>query len=47
MDIIIAALVLGAMGLAFGLVLTFTSKIFAVPSDPRRDAVRDTLPGAN
>ena len=47
MEIIIAALVLGVMGLVFGLVLTATSKIFAVPSDPRRDAVRDVLPGAN
>ena len=47
MDIILATLVLGAMGLVFGLVLTATSKIFALPADPRRDAVRDTLPGAN
>ncbi len=47
MDILVAALILGAMGLAFGLVLTFCSKIFAVPSDPKRDAVRETLPGAN
>ena len=47
MDIMFAALILGVMGLAFGLVLTATSKIFAVPSDPRRDAVRETLPGAN
>ena len=47
MDIIIAALVLGVMGLVFGLVLTATSKIFAVPSNPQRDAVREALPGAN
>ncbi len=47
MDILIAALVLGVMGLVFGLVLTGTSKIFAVPSDPKRDAVREALPGAN
>ena len=47
MDIIIAALVLGVMGLVFGLVLTATSKIFEVPSDPKRDAVRELLPGAN
>ncbi len=47
MDILVAALILGAMGLFFGAVLTFCSKIFAVPSDPKRDAVRETLPGAN
>ncbi len=47
MEIIIAALVLGIMGLVFGLVLTGTSKIFEVPSDPKRDAVREALPGAN
>ena len=47
MEIIIAALILGVMGLVFGLVLTATSKIFEVPSDPKRDAVREALPGAN
>ncbi|MBE5768237.1 MAG: RnfABCDGE type electron transport complex subunit B [Clostridiales bacterium] len=47
MEIIIAALVLGGMGILFGLVLTFTSKVFAVPSNPKRDAVREALPGAN
>ena len=47
MAIIIAALVLGVMGLLFGVLLTATSKIFEVPSDPKRDAVREALPGAN
>ncbi|MBQ8557071.1 MAG: RnfABCDGE type electron transport complex subunit B [Clostridia bacterium] len=47
MQIIIAALVLGAMGLLFGLLLTLTSKVFAIPANPTRDAVRETLPGAN
>ncbi len=47
MDIIIAALILGAMGLLFGLLLTFTSKIFAVPANPTRDAIREVLPSAN
>lgn len=47
MEIIIATLILGVMGLALGLVLTATSKVFAVPSDPKRDAVREALPGAN
>ena len=47
MEILIAALILGAMGLIFGLVLTFTSKIFAVPANPTRDAIREVLPSAN
>ena len=47
MNIIWAILVLGGMGLAFGGVLTLTSKVFHVESDPRRDQVRDVLPGAN
>ena len=47
MEILYAALVLGGMGLLFGLLLTLTSKVFHVPSDPKRDAVRELLPGAN
>lgn len=47
MGILYAALVLGGMGLLFGALLTVTSKVFAVPSDPVKDAVRDALPGAN
>lgn len=47
MGILIAALILGAMGLVFGILLTFTSKIFAVPANPTRDAIRDSLPSAN
>ncbi len=47
LNILIATLVLGAMALVFGLVLTFTAKVFAVPHDPRKDAVREALPGAN
>ena len=45
--ILIAALVLGGLGLLFGLLLTLANKVFEVPSDPRRDAVRNCLPGAN
>ena len=41
MEIFWAALVLGAMGLLFGLLLTGASKLFAVPSNPKRDAVRE------
>ena len=47
MEIIIAALALGGMGILFGLLLTFTSKVFAVPANPTRDAIREALPGAN
>ena len=45
--ILIAALVLGGLGLIFGLLLTLANKVVEVPSDPRRDAVRNCLPGAN
>ncbi len=45
--ILIAAGVLGVMGLLFGLLLKATGKVFAVPSNPKRDAVREALPGAN
>lgn len=47
MDILWAAIILGAMGLIFGLLLTGASKVFAVPTNPKRDAVREVLPGAN
>ena len=47
MEILYAALVLGGMGALFGAALTAFSKIFAVPSNPTRDAVREALPGAN
>ena len=47
MEILYAALVLGGMGAVFGVLLTLASKIFAVPSNPQRDAVREALPGAN
>ena len=47
MEILYAALVLGGMGVAFGLLLTLTSKIFAVPENPLRDSIREALPGAN
>ena len=47
MEVLYAALVLGGMGALFGILLTVASKVFAVPSNPRRDAVREALPGAN
>ena len=45
--ILIGAGVLGALGLVFGLLLTLANKVFEVPSDPTRDAIRACLPGAN
>ena len=45
--ILYAILVLGVMGLAFGLLLGFASKIFHVDQDPRIEEVRACLAGAN
>lgn len=47
MNILFAIAVLGGLGLVFGLILTITSKIFHVETDPRVAQVRDALPGAN
>lgn len=47
MQIVIATVVLGGLSLLFGVVLTVTSRVFAIPSDPKRDAIREALPGAN
>ena len=47
MEILYAALALGGMGLLFGVLLTVASKAFAVPTNPKREAVREALPGAN
>ena len=44
---IFAVLVLGIMGLLFGLILAFASKVFAVEVDERIPAVQECLPGAN
>ena len=45
--ILIAVIVLGAIGLIAALVLYFTSKKFAVKEDPRIGQVNEVLPGAN
>lgn len=47
MSVLIAAAVLGGMGLIFGALLALAAKKFAVPENPTRDAVREQLPGAN
>ena len=45
--ILYSAIVLGAVGGIFGLVLAFASKVFYVETDPRVDKMIDVLPGAN
>ena len=47
MSILYAGLVLGAIGLIFGLVLTFAAKAFHVDVDERVEQVRECLAGAN
>lgn len=46
-QILIGAGVLGILGLVFGLLLTLANKVFEIPSDPKRDEIRNALPGAN
>lgn len=46
-NILIAAGVMGAMGLIFGAVLSIVGQKFAVPENPVQKAVRELLPGAN
>ena len=45
--ILSATLVLGGLGLLFGIMLTIASNIFAVEENPLKDTVRAALPGAN
>lgn len=40
-------LIMAILALGSGVLLTFASKIFYVPSDPKVDEVRDVLPGVN
>ena len=47
MEILYAVLILGGLGLAFGLILAAASKVFYVETDPRLDALNECLPGAN
>jgi len=41
--ILISVLVLGALGLVFGTLLMFANKVFEMPANPTRDAVRNAL----
>ena len=45
--ILLSILVLGVLGGVFGAILAFASKIFHVEVDPRQEAVRACLAGAN
>ena len=45
--ILIGTGVLAAVALVFSLLLTLANKVFEVPSDPKRDQIREALPGAN
>ncbi|EFQ24423.1 electron transport complex, RnfABCDGE type, B subunit [Aminomonas paucivorans DSM 12260] len=45
--ILYPALILGGLGLVFGLLLAYASKRFHVETDPRVEQVRERLPGAN
>lgn len=47
MTIIYAVAVLLVMGAAFGAILAFAAKVFAVEKDPREEAIAGCLPGAN
>ena len=47
LSILLPAGIIGVMGLAFGMIIAFTGKIFAVKQDPLKDKIREVLPGAN
>lgn len=47
MQIIIPVLVVGGLGLLFGLLLSFASMVFAVKEDERISKINEALPGAN
>lgn len=44
---VMAPIVLGALGLVFGAILAYASKVFAVEKDPREEEIAGILPGAN
>lgn len=45
--ILYPVVVLGGLGLLFGVSLGFASKVFAVEANPKAEAIRSELPGAN
>lgn len=46
-EIVTAVLVIGGLGLIFGIGLSFASKVFAIKVDERVSLIREALPGAN
>lgn len=46
-EIIIPVLIIGGLGLIFGLLLAFASFVFEVKQDERIDKITEALPGAN
>lgn len=46
-DILNPIIVLGGLGLAFGILLSIASNVFAVKVDPKVEKIRAALPGAN
>ncbi len=46
-EILVPALIIGAIGLVLGALLAVASKIFAVEKDERAEAIAEVLPGAN
>ena len=46
-SILLAILVLGVLGGIFGAILAFASQIFHVEVDPKQEAIRSCLAGAN
>lgn len=46
-NIIKAALMLGGLGAVFGALLAVVGRLFSVPEDARKSALRECLPGAN
>lgn len=46
-NVVYATLILGIIGVIFGVVLAIASKVFAIEMDPRVVNVLDALPGAN
>ena len=46
-SIVIPSIILGGLGLLFGLLLAFASIIFKVDTDERIDEITNLLPGAN
>lgn len=47
LNILYAVLILGALGVLFGALLAFASRVFAVEKDERADLILEVLPGAN